>query len=293
MKSAKLLNIFYPIIAVALSLTVLVNTGGFIFTADAETEKAYCADTYTADGYNGEGEQTDASYYVYYDYKEDTIVKHLSVPSFGNGDTSLKNTCAPLTAMNIITFYDRWYDELVPDYTAGVQYPDNRYFYYPDMAGAATRNVITNLYGLMKTGETGGTTSANFKSGLNTYVTDAGYSLNSTSFYGDSASVNLDKLTSAINQNKVGLIMCDTYNFVSSISTNSDGTADFINQRNSNAAHMMMVYGYRTIEYFKDNASFRKETFLFVCSSYSSGVTGYIRLNDYLSIDEAWIMTVS
>jgi hypothetical protein len=56
---------------------------------------------------------------------------------------------------------------------------------------------------------------------------------------------------------------------------------------------MMMVYGYETITYYKDGTVLQSDTFLNVCSSYGSGDTGYMQLNDFLKIDEAYIMTIS
>ena len=255
--------------------------------------KLYCDDFYFDDYFMGEGTQVKSSYDISYDRKEESLVKHLSAPSYGNGDPEIKNACAPLAAMNIVAYYDRWYNNLVPNYDVGVLYSNGKYFYYPDMHKQATCNVISSLYSLMKTGESGGTTAANFKNGLNEYVNKAGYNLTTTSFYKNEKTVNINALDEALTKNKIGLIMCTTYNFVTSIISDSNTNTDHIVKSNSDAGHMMMVYGYRTIEYYKNNINFQTDTFLLVSSSYSSGETGYIRMNDFVRIDEALIITIS
>ena len=56
---------------------------------------------------------------------------------------------------------------------------------------------------------------------------------------------------------------------------------------------MMMVYGYKTYAYYKDGENFRTDTFLRVTSSDGTCELGYMQLNDFSDIDEAYIMTIS
>jgi hypothetical protein len=193
----------------------------------------------------------------------------------------------------VVGFYDRWYDNLIPDYTAGLSFSNGKYYYYPDSNKTATSNALTSLYSLMKTGEMGGTTSSNFKSGLNTYVKNAGYSLSYSSFYNTSKSVDIQKLINAIDNNQTCIVMCSTYNFVLSISNYPSESMQKVVKTNSTIAHMMMVYGYITYTYYSDGEAFQSDTFLYVCSSYGSGAKGWMKLNDFLTIDEALIITVS
>lgn len=161
------------------------------------------------------------------------------------------------------------------------------------MAFAATENSILSLYLLMKTGELGGTTSANFKSGLKKYVQDAGYDISSSSFYSNSLTVNLSKLKTAISQNKIGIIMLRKFNYISKILDLKEESRVQVTKINMDAGHMMMVYGFMTLDFYKNGEIIRTETFLNVTSSDSSAKVGFIQVNDYLDIEEALIYTIS
>lgn len=287
----KILTLFIScFLCVAVAMVFLCGQ----MTAYAETEKEII---YYDDMYNGDpttGTVTVADYYVEYDsYTVIENVKHVNAPSFGNSNSSLKNYCGPLTGLNVVGFFDRWYTELIPDYDPGMLFGSGNYHYYPDLGETSTKEALISLYDLMKTAEVGGTTSANFKSGLNTYVANAGYSFSYSTCYKNKTLVDIDKLKTAINQNKVAVVMCSEYNYVLDIMDLSSESKMKVVKNNSTIAHMMMVYGYKTIAYYKDGVNFQTDTFLYVCSSYGSGDTGYMQLNDFSVIDEALIMTIS
>ena len=142
-------------------------------------------------------------------------------------------------------------------------------------------------------GSSDGTTSAEFRNGLDDYAESVGRNATYQSMYSTSKTVNLTTISSAVDQNKVGVIMCSTYNFASSVNVITAENKVAVNKQNSSVGHMMMVYGYRVLEYYADGALFRTDTFLYVTSSYSSGEKGYILLNDDLDIDEAYVVTIA
>lgn len=292
MKNAKkfkfLFTILMAIACIVFSCTYLCLDTNIAFV---KTDPIYCADIYDGDN-SLQKSQAISSYDVYFDKMEETVYKsHFNAPSFGNTDSSMTNCCAPLAGINIVGFYDRWCENLIPNYEPGMLFGNGTYQYFPDMGKTAPRNVLKQLYSLMKTGELGGTTSTNFKNGLKAYVNSVGYNLSYSSFYNNKTSVDLQKLTSAIDNNKIGLLMCSEYNYVNDIVYNDSHA--HITKRNNSTAHMMMVYGYVTYTFYKDNAIIRTDTFLNVCSSYSSGDVGYMQLYDYSKIDEALIISIT
>ena len=272
-----------PLVGQAVKADELENTANETF---------YCADGDDDFIYGGPGEIADASYEIEYDYYEIVEnVKHYSAPSFGNMDDSMTNTCAPAAGTNVVVFYDRWYENLVPDYTPGIQLTPG-YFYYLDMAKPATTNVLKTLYELMDTNVgSGGTSESQFLNGLSEYVDNAGYDLSYTSFYSGAKTVDLNALKEAINQNKIGVVFCSRYNFVYGIRHDENKT--IIAKENANVGHMMMVYGYQTIAYYKNDTNFRTDTFLYASSGYSGANQGFIELNSYLNFEDALIMTIS
>ena len=117
MENAHKVNFFTKItVPVLCGVLALINFGSLSVTAaKAEApvpEARYCAEgeaRYLDEGdepsYDGQGGIVGASYDVYYDYK--TIVEDVSlysVPSFGNGDSSMTNTCAPVAGTNIVGY---------------------------------------------------------------------------------------------------------------------------------------------------------------------------------------------
>ena len=157
----------------------------------------------------------------------------------------------------------------------------------------ATRAAFEDMYYSMNTDELGGTTSTNFKNGLESFVEEAGYDFSYSSFYESQKTVDLDKLKTAISQNKVVALFCSTYNYVYSIREIEDLSLMQVIKTDSTIPHMMMAYGYMTIEYYRNSVNFRTDTFLYVTSSDSTARLGYMQLDDFLTIDEALILTVS
>lgn len=284
-------KIFVSILAFALCaiLSVTLLCGIKPAFADTDEQTVYCIDG----TYSGTGTQTSASYDIPCDnYEIIDGAAHLKPPSFGNGDTSMSNTCGPLAGMNIVTFFDRWCTELVPNYDPGVMFSSG-YQYWSDRYLSQTKACIRTLYDLMGVAELGGTTSANFKNGLKSYVEDAGYNVSTSSFYSTSTTVSLSKLKTAINQNKVGLIMCERFDYVSQIFILQTSEKARIVKVHYDAAHIMMVTGYETFAFYKDGVVVATETFLLVSSGFNTGESGFVQLNDsYLNIDEALIYTI-
>lgn len=294
MKNAKQLKLFSTFLMIALCAIMAMVTFGSTFSLKfASVKETVYHDGYGDDTYDDASQRVSATYNVYCDNVVVEDVSIVNAPSYKGNDTLYSNYCAPLAGMNIVVYYDRWHTELIPNYTPGMMFTNGEYHYYPDFYNTNSCKAFDNIYKLMKTGEVGGTTSSNFKSGLNTYVKNAGYTLSYTSMYKNSTTVNLDKLTTAINQGQVGLVMCDKYNFVSGITEVKEESRVQVAKINSDISHMMMVYGYQVYRYYRNGVNFQTDTFLCVSSSYGSGDQGFMQLDDYLKIDEALIMTIS
>ena len=246
---------------------------------------------YCADGYNGEGASVNADETIICDYStviED--VKHLSAPSYGNTDSSRTNTCAPVTGSNVCGFYDRWYTNLIPNYQTGIE-RGTSYAYF-SLIGTAIQTCIGELYSLMGTNVGGdGTSQSGFESGLSQYVNNKGYSITYQAFKTSSTSVNLETLKQAINSNKVAVMGFTNYNIITAIGDN--GTSVDLYKTNYNVGHMMMVYGYKTVAYYKDGANFRTDTYLYISSGFDSCLQGYSLLGSNMNIVDADVITIS
>lgn len=241
--------------------------------------------------FHGYGVMEDANYYLYCDeVRMEMYTVHPDAPSYGNGDSSLTNACGAISGNNVVVFYDRYYPNLLADFEPGM-INGTFYDYFPDLNWAQTVASLESLYSLMKIPEVGGTTSANFRSGLTTFMSNRGYSTSYSSFYGSGTTVDLTTLIASVNAGKVGVLMCSTYNYLTSMSF-GDGSVYFA-KKNCYTGHIMMVYGYQTMGYYTDGVKIAEKTFLLVSSGYSSGSQGFMELNDFSDIDEAWIVNVS
>lgn len=256
---------------------------------DVASEKIY----YEEEIFHGYGTMVDADYYVYCDEAKEEPLVGVAAPSYGTGNASLLSTCGPISGTNVVVYYDRYYPNLIPDFEPGMASSDGYYAYFPDLEWSQTTAVLNSLYSLMKIEEVGGTTSANFRSALQTFASNKGYSISYSSFYSSATTVNLTTLTNAINAGKIGVIMCSQYNFISSMHYNSNVGAVQVNKNNSTTGHIMMVHGYKTVNYYTDGEVILSETFLLVSSGYQTAEQGYMKLNDFSVIDEAWIVSVS
>ena len=256
----------------------------------ADTEVIYYDSVYGAPV----GSSSTESYTIDCDYFEITAnYAYDTAPAFGNTESSFSNYCGPVTGMDIVLFNDRWKTNLIPNYEPGFSLSDGSYDYWA-MATSASSAAYANIYSLMKTGEVGGTTSTNFRNGLKSFVENAGYDISYSSIYSNSKTVNLNALKTAIDQNKVGVIMCSEYNYILSMGVSMGDTEMTIVKESSTIPHMMMVYGYFTCAYYKNGVNFQTDTYLYVTRSNGSGDLGYMQVNDdCLDIDEAYIVTIS
>lgn len=259
--------------------------------ATPTTETIYYDDFIYQDGpYQGQGVHTEETITIQCDeiVVEDWAAQP-DAPSYGNNDTSMTNICGPMAATNLIAYYDRWATNLIPNFDPGAM-SYGEYTYFPDMEFPQVNAVTTSLYSLMQIASTGGTTSANFKSGLNTYVSNQGYSVTYTNCYNSATTLNMTTVKAAFNAQKVVLLMCSQYNFIYDVIDLTEEDTVYYDQYNSTVGHMMMAYGYKTLGYYLDGVKVGEDTFLLVSSGYSTHDQGYMRLNAFSVIDEAWVM---
>ena len=267
----------------------------FAGASAAEAEAHYCDDGYYDEGYGGEGQSANASYTIEYDYYVEHREYYVSAaPSYSSVTEEQTNNCASKAGANIIGYYDRYYPELIPDFEPGYLYPNNAYLYFPKANLQPLNNLITALYYMMNTNVTApGATEQDFKDGLTEYVEDHGYDIGFSSFHNNSTSVNYTAVQQMVQQKKVGVLLCSKYNFIFSINHLSSGNSTLISKRDYNISHMMMVYGYLIIDYYKDGSCIASETYLQVSSGFADGSQGYIKMNDYLTIDNALVVSIS
>ena len=199
MENAKIVSFTKRAIVLMIAILMLIQPLALVTAYASPAPTKYFDDTYYDYAGDTSGGHVDDSYDVYYDELVDTSVALANVPSMKNLQ-NLPYACAAITGFSIVTFYDRYYPELIPNYDPGITLSSGTYVYYPDRGLAASNTVFSSLHTLM--GSSDGTTSAEFRNGLDDYVESVGRNATYQSMYSTSKTVNLSTLENAVNQNK-------------------------------------------------------------------------------------------
>ncbi len=211
---------------------------------------------------------------------------------------SYQNSCANIAGGIVVGYYDSYFGELIPSYAA---YSGGRW----TGENAATKNMIDALYHDMKTDVYGGTTYANFKSGLTSYVARRGRNVS----YGSlvrGGTLDVAGFTAAVKSGRPVVLFVDKYNALSTIAEMNGYDMMVTNYYSGN--HTMVAYGYRNVDYYRtetksvwspvwynpfrfvkvtEEVNYRTDRYLNVKTVISSLPDGYIRLYDSCKLDYA------
>ncbi len=274
-----------PIIVVILLLVALVllvpltrptTTQAF---AQAEQEIYYCDN-----GYAGAGTPTEVTETINYTTKQasELITLNSSFPAYTMADSSTTNGCAPIAGSNLIGYFDRFYEDLIPDCSPGRLF-GSIYRYY----GISTNNtqiqaLINDLYVRMGTNTQGaGTTQAQYKAGLTSYVNSKSLSISFESVMTNGA-LDVDKINQALTNGKVISLYLSGYNVT--LRTDSNGVATLA-KTEFDGTHIMMVYGCQTVNYYDaNNTLVASKTYLNISSGISQSLAYYVVNNNGLVV---------
>lgn len=199
--------------------------------------------------------------------------------------TSYPNACGAVAGANIVGFYDKYYEDLIPDYKTYLSNGN-----YKPTGSTAIPALIGELYTLMRTNvDDVGCTQSEFLNGLSQYVSSKGRSVNYTSAFSN-GNINYNTVKSAINNNKLLAIFCLPTELTSIV---NGSNSDTLNSTSISTAHIMIVYGYVKIQYTLTNGSVRTDTYLKVTSGISAPSTAYYRINSCEDVVNLTQVTIS
>lgn len=289
-------NLFSRTITILLTSMLLLAAFSLIVYQNMVKGIAYAASIeeiyYGDDGYAGGGEATLQTETFTYATQKVTASKLLnkSFPAYNNMNSALTNFCANVAGANIIGYYDRYYENLIPDCVPGVMRGTN-YTYYPMANNSAKRQaVIDDLYVRMNTNVSGaGTTQAQYKNGLTSYVNAKGKSIFFSSVI-TNGRLDIAKLNQALNSGNPVSLYLSGYNITEIIDNN--GTVTLAKSIYPND-HIMVVYGYQSVEYYgSNNKLVASKTYLYITSGIKS-VTGYYVIENNGTINDAEAVSIS
>lgn len=269
-----------------LAANIVASASGASASASGETAAHYCDD-----GYGGQGTHVSTTYTVEYDYAvEHNEYRVGCAPSLCGSGSNFSNDCTAIAGLNVCVYYDRYYPDLIPNYTPGISV-GSIYRYLPSRGSAAINTVHSTLYSYMGVNSAGwGASEDGFKSGLARYVTEQGLSVSYSAMYQSGQTVNLARMRQMVGDKQVAVLFLSGYNFVYGF--NVTDTARTVYQESADAGHMMMVYGYFTVDYYKNGQLFLTETYLEASSCFGTSDQGYIKMDSYGTIDNALVVAI-
>lgn len=201
------------------------------------------------------------------------------MPSYTNpGD--LSGACAAIAGTNILGFYDRYYDDLIPNFTAGkevygyyIYNADNSYVY----------ESMRELYSDMN-GSSAGITESNFKSGMQKYCAKRNLSCDFTSLL-SSGKFNFAAAVQSIEENKPIALMLSTYTIC-----DIDGYNGYDEQTYHMyyGNHVMAGFGYCEFDYILTDGSSANYKFIYVSTGFITPDSGYFNISYSTNINSAY-----
>jgi len=210
-----------------------------------------------------------------------------SFPENYKNDYDITNACTPVAASNIINFYDRWYDNLIENYTAGIVLNTGIYYYYPMAYQTDTKDqLIRNLYNLMGTNtEHPGTSKAQYNSGLTTYIHNQGYNVTYTNCE-TNGNFNFETYKNMITQGKPVALFLIGYNLTEIGSSNTENL--FVFSKNIYVTnHVVVGYGYEIYKFYDENNNLISEKIALAVSCGLETGNCYYLLNNNGTLEDA------
>lgn len=199
---------------------------------------------------------------------------------------SLLNACVPIAGANIVQYYDKTYQNLVPNFVPGVVLA-NHYLY--KLKTAEMQSVTRELYSDMETNTTGiGSSVAQFKSGMIKYCNRYGYNVAYNSCM-SSNQLNYDKVKTELNNGKPVAIFSKSMSIASFTIYENKDAIEYLNGVNP---HALIAFGYKEINYTLTNNMTRQDKYMSVSTGLSQRTTGYMKVTNTSTIDNAFSVNI-
>ena len=206
-----------------------------------------------------------------------------SVPC--NTSSPYNSSCACIAGGNIISYFDRYCTELIPNYEPGYEYLG---YYFYNGATTEAKAIIPQLYSDMGTTESNGTTVAGFLSGMTKYAKRAGYTFS----YSSCMSSGKFNYTTAKNKMKSGqpvALFLSGYNIGMIASYENYDSITYVL---SDTNHAMVGFGYQDITYTYESGEQETVEYIYVASGYHARQIGYFNINYNTKIDNAYAVSI-
>ena len=230
-------------------------------------------------GYNGGGTFTAQSYTVSYDHK--TTISYDIQYGIPNYEPTTGTSCANAAGTMLIGYYDRFYENLVPNEQTYVMIGTTVVY---RAQTTAIHNICLEMYDLMGT-TSSGTSFSGFNAGMTSYVQGQGYSYSTTSML-TSGSFDFNKYKTAVEAGKPVALFLNGYAIYTYTSTESG--VDTIHSDVSSYTHVAIGCGYKYETYYDANNNVvSTQKYLRVASGLATYGMCYLNINAYTTINNA------
>lgn len=283
--SSKKLSVLF-IVAIFVATCIFGFSAIKVSTAEASADYQASEIHYGSDlNYSEDGSSYVETEEINYSTKTVTsYVINSSFPCYYNTNPELTNACANVAGANILGYFDRYYADLIPNYTPGIQRATGYSYYSMTLNQSYKQNVIDTLYVLMSTNNPiAGTSQTQYKNGLASYVASKNLSIT----YNGVMSNSVFSLSMAHTQfaagNPISLFLSG-YNFTSIYDNGSKATLTKVIYGGN---HIVIAYGYQQVNYYNSNGNLIKsDLYLSISTGILSSPRFYI-LNNNGSLNDA------
>lgn len=235
-------------------------------------------------GYNGSIYEGSSTEYISYATKsENEYVIKGGLPRYYDRGTK-ENTCANVAGAIALGYYDKTYDELIPNFKAARVIKDKVIY---SAQTEAVQAVIDKLYVSMDTNSTsaGGTTIAGFKNGLKSYVNGQGKSI-AYSTIGQKDKLNRKEYIDSIEAEQPVVLFMSGYSLIPIANFSETPTKDKLQIKHYSGNHVLIACGLKEVKYYNSNGSLSQTlTLLTVATGYRLDPIYYLDLRGSSLID--------
>ena len=200
---------------------------------------------------------------------------------------TLENACGPIGGGIIVGYYDKYFQNLIPNYTnyytATGRYRLQDSTYVPAM--------LQEMYTAMQTNVVApGVSESECLDGLEAYVEGKGYSISYTAVKPYNGTFNHTAYQNAINNGQPVILFCDTVQLV--IPFEYD-TYHQIGVEQESQDHIIVGFGYQVYRYYDVNGNnFRTDIYLAVATGWNPNDIGFVKINDDSWLDSGFAVDI-
>lgn len=194
--------------------------------------------------------------------------------------------CANIAGTILIGYYDRFCEELIPNFKAYNQLGSVIKY---KLESNETEAVMSSLYTLMETNVGGaGTTFNGFHKGMSAFVSGHNYNYVTE----DIGNLDFERFKTSVENKKPVALFLNNYSFKTA--GQDTGTMETINSNHSTVAHVAIGYGYKVDTYYNSNNQVvTTRTYLKVASGLVEYGLTYLCMDNKSKIDRATSIMIS